>query len=334
MRIINLKQEDCLTDEQAEALAGKQLDESYFTTILSEDCIVYKPNGEILLVMKKNIIPKKIAHDAYLSLRKAATPTENRGVSAGMLTQEELGNDNVEKVSAFRVANKIKRADGTVSKTNRARVVNSGIIGYFDRYQRIPYCRQTAFNQNQFEKFKKAVPFIRLIDRAYEELVPDRYKIQKEWADKTSQDFVIKGTSFTTVTVNKNFQTAVHTDKGDLKEGFGNLAVLEGGKYEGGYTGFPKFKVAVDCRSCDVVLMDVHEWHGNTGIIKRSRGAERISVVCYYRRNMIKCGNALEELEVAKNPVKGRGVSYNMNPKNDLHLGESIIEDEKMYERA
>ena len=84
-----------------------------------------------------------------------------------------------------------------------------------------------------------------------------------------------------------------------MEEGFGNLAVLEGGEYTGGYTILPKYGVGVDCRSCDLALFDVHELHGNTEI-KRIGNAERISVVCYFRKKMTQCGSAEEELERVK----------------------------------
>ena len=45
---------------------------------------------------------------------------------------------------------------------------------------------------------------------------------------------------------------------------FGNLTVLERGKYHGGYTVFPQFGIGVDARSGDFLSMDVHQWHSNT----------------------------------------------------------------------
>jgi hypothetical protein len=53
-------------------------------------------------------------------------------------------------------------------------------------------------------------------------------------------------------------------DAGDLREGFGNLTVIERGKYDGGFTLFPRFKVGVNLRTGDFLAMDVHEWHCNT----------------------------------------------------------------------
>ena len=64
------------------------------------------------------------------------------------------------------------------------------------------------------------------------------------------------------------FQTALHRDAGDFKGGFGNLSVIERGKYHGGYTVFPQFGIGINLRNNDFVAMDVHQWHANTYHIK------------------------------------------------------------------
>ena len=122
-------------------------------------------------------------------------------------------------------------------------------------------------------------------------------------ADASSQDFIIKDTAFTTVTVNKNFRTAAHKDAGDLKEGFGNLGVISRGKYDGFYTVLPKYGVGLNIGHGDVALFDVHEVHGNTEP-KKITYFERISVVCYYREKMIYCGTKQYELDRAKTETK------------------------------
>jgi hypothetical protein len=117
-----------------------------------------------------------------------------------------------------------------------------------------------------------------------------------EMIEQTKSDWVVPGTAFTTITVNMNFRTAVHKDAGDLKQGFGVLSVLEAGDYSGCYLVFPQYRVAVDMRSADVLLCDVHEWHGNTPLVGKKGKYQRISVVLYYREKMFKCGTAEEEL--------------------------------------
>ena len=78
--------------------------------------------------------------------------------------------------------------------------------------------------------------------------------------------------------------------------------------YEGCYTGFPQYGVAVDVRTGDFLAMDVHQWHCNTEFVDldgddtptvvsprtgkpvlREWQYNRLSIVCYLRDNMINC---------------------------------------------
>ena len=247
-----------LTDEQAAKLRGTLLEEKDFNTLITYDADVYcSVTNNCIAKFRKKIIPSVIAQNAYDSLKSVSVNTRNRTISAG--NSDEHGN----------FSRKMIKKDGTVSNTNLAfeqNEVRSGIIGYFDRTPRTPYCRQTSFNEKQFSKYKKAYPIIKFVNESYAKLMPKHYKLQKDLADKTSKDFVIKNTAFTTVTVNKNWQTALHTDKGDFEDGFGNLVVLRKGRYSGGYFVLPKWGVAFDVQNCDLLLVDVHQWHGNTPI--------------------------------------------------------------------
>lgn len=78
---------------------------------------------------------------------------------------------------------------------------------------------------------------------------------------------MIADTAFTTVTISRDFPTAVHRDRGDLAAEFGVMAAVRAGEFGGCYLGFPKFRVAVDRRTTDVLLADVHEAHGNTDLV-------------------------------------------------------------------
>lgn len=284
-----------MSDEQAAKLAGAMLGEKDFNLLVNYDADIFcSETGKTIAKFRKNIIPGNMVKDAFENLKSAAAATNNRGVGGG------------EKKNGKFAEHKLKK-DGTVSNTSRALTsVNSGIIGYFDRNARFPYCRQTAFNEKQFSKFKKAYPIIKFVDKMYEKLMPKHYKLQRDVADQTSKDFVIPDTAFTTVTVNKNWQTAVHTDKGDFEKGFGNLVALRKGRYTGGFFVVPKWGVAFDIQNCDLLLVDVHQWHGNTPIIKIDEEATRVSLVMYYRKKMIHCGTADEEMNIAKNRQKGQ----------------------------
>jgi len=289
-----------LTDEQTKKLSGKLLSDKDYNQLFTTDVDVYdEESGECIAKFRKRIIPANIAETAYENLKTAASPTTNRGTSTG-----EIGEGRTT------MHRRRRKSGGALSNTQIAgHAVNSGIIGYFDRNPRFPYCRQTAFNMRDFEKFKKAYPIIKFVDTQYEKLMPEHYAKQRAVADKTSSDFTIHNTAFTTVTVNKNWQTAVHTDKGDYAEGFGNLVVLRKGRYTGGYFVLPKWGVAFDMQNCDLLLTDVHQWHGNTPIEKIDEDATRVSLVMYYRENMIHCGTAQEEEAIAKRRKRGNSLN-------------------------
>ena len=291
-KVIKIK--PILTDEQTDKLIGVSLTEKDYNNLITYDADVYcEETGKCIAKFRKKTIPSNIASNALRSLKSVSISTSNRAVSSGSV--DEKGNFSHKNI----------KKDGTISNTNIKETVASGIIGYFDRTPRTPYCRQTSFNEKQFEKFKEAYPIIKYVDIAYSKLMPENYQLQRDEADRTSQDFVIKNTAFTTVTVNKNWQTAVHKDKGDFEKGFGNLVVLRQGKYLGGYFVVPKWGVAFDVQNCDLLLVDVHQWHGNTPINKIDDTATRISLVMYYRKRMISCGTAEEEILKVKKRVQG-----------------------------
>jgi hypothetical protein len=180
-----------------------------------------------------------------------------------------------------------------ISDTTYANPVYSGIAGWFDRYPRIPYGRATSYTQNHFDKFKLAFPFLQSLNRGFKELLPWRWGNQKAAADKIDPKFLVPETVFTTITVNKTFRTACHRDAGDLNSGLSNLLVLSNtGNYSGGYLVVPEYRIAINVRPGDLLLINNHEViHGNTPIVLHDDKAERISLVCYFREKMLELGS-------------------------------------------
>lgn len=184
-----------------------------------------------------------------------------------------------------------------ISQTSYANPVNSGIAGFFDRYPRYPYGRSCSYNHKNPELFEKAFPYLRHLNEEFAALLPKRYSAQSYAADKLDRRFRVAGTTvFTTLTVNKTFRTAAHRDAGDLSSGFSNLGVISTGKdFKGGYLVLPEFRVAVNIRPGDLLLINNHEGiHGNTPIESVDGdpdGIERMSVVAYFRENMQELGS-------------------------------------------
>ena len=289
-------------------MAGHFLDEAAYDTLLvpaDGDVLVLKPDGTPLLCVCRQVLKGAAYRAAYMAIRPLAlqAPQDNRGVAAGLLKDRERVADlpsvarsrAVGKRSAVRYSS-LKR-DGTVSTTSRGRVTPSFVAGYSDRSPRFPYCRQTAYTARYPERLQALVPCLRVISQLLQTHVPARYVAQAAVVARTVPEFIITGTVFTTLTVNRNWQTAVHRDVGDLKTGFGAMACFRAGDYAGGYYVMPQFRVAVDLYAGDVVLSDVHEWHGNTPLHGNPKAYERITMVCYYRERMVDCLPFAEELE-------------------------------------
>ncbi|MBZ5505683.1 MAG: hypothetical protein LAO78_09355 [Acidobacteriia bacterium] len=270
MNPIHLKTE--LPDAQVDALEKTFLDSSAFDgDSIAEDVVAYKPNGEVLFKLIRNVIPMSACKKAWNALRTVSSDASHRIVASGGATQGENG----------------------VSET----------VGYLDRSGRhgLHYCRLTSWSMNNAKRFAEAIPFFRAADRVFAHHMPERHKAQMAKVRATDPAFIVHGTAFTTVTVNKNFQTAVHKDSGDLKEGFGVIACLRAGEFTGGEMVFPKYRVAVKFDTQDVLLCDVHEWHGNTRIVGTEGMFERISCVLYYRTGMTQCLSPDKELKRLQN---------------------------------
>lgn len=270
-----------LTEGQALSLKGKFLDKSNYDLVVNEDCDGYNTNGALLFRYRKNAIPYEVLKNGYESFKDSIELTEGRGLASGS-------------------SHKRIRKDGTISNITVGNKVYSGNVGYMDAGAMIHYCRKTAFAKQYFDKFKQGIPFVEFIDKLYAELCPKHYNRQLAIAKGTNQNYRIAETSFTTVTVNRNFQTAVHKDAGDFPQGFGNLIIYREGYYEGAYFCMPEYRVAIDMQNCDVLFADVHKWHGNSPFINCSEDFMRIAFVLYYREYMYKCKQPAEELQKIK----------------------------------
>ncbi len=321
---IELTGEGILSEEECEKFRAEFVREEHFELLVQEDCNVYFPKEDsvldffstpvpeeedlaerLFLVFRKGAIPPELCESARKGLRGAAQPSKNRGVAGGKVTPEGIGRPGAKIVPVGDGTRaKYYTADGILSDTVEANMTMGGIAGYFPPTSRNPYCRATAYTRDNWELFKESWPFLQYCSSLFEKLNPIRFKNQMGFVRENSLDergWVVPGTPYSTITVNRNFQTACHQDAGDLKSGFENFSVLESGphKYKGGYTVFPRFRVAFDCRHGDFVGMDVaHHYHGNTAIIPEVEGEEdyeRISLVLYVREDLAGAGTQEEE---------------------------------------
>jgi hypothetical protein len=178
--------------------------------------------------------------------------------------------------------------DNYISDTNYAQSVMSGVAGYYGRYPRIPWGRASAYTEKNPELFAKSFPFLRKLNKEFKRLLPERWANQNREIQKLDKRFVIDETVFTTLTVNHNWRTAAHYDAGDLDAGFSNLtAVTDKGKgWRGAALVLPEFRVAVDLRPGDLLLVANHTaLHGNLPL--EGEENDRLSIVAYFREDML-----------------------------------------------
>lgn len=246
------------------------VEKSDIKDVIEDDADVYTEDGKLLLRFRKKVIPQEKSEMFYDNIIDfASLISSNRGNATGSDKRNVRDNPKV----------------------------MSNIFGYFDRWspsQKVIFrktgikpivdVRECRFNRDYPEKYKQTIPLIQEIDRLYKKLTPAHYKAQRKKANQTY--FKVPDTAFTTITTNINFRTTIHCDKGDDVDGFGNLAVIEHGKYTGGETCFPQYGIGVNVRSGDVLFMDVHQPHGNLPINKKTEETTRLSIVCYLRNNV------------------------------------------------
>lgn len=289
-----------MTDLEIKNKEGEFFPVSYYKVFVEEDIdVYYQKNGKQVLLcsFRKNVIPAKMCRTAFQNLSHYAQKWHsNRGAAAGVIDTLKVPK-HVKKLTQrdkFR-AYYYSKVDGKFHKDHISNLTQSNIIGFYDQPDRnlgkgAPPCRETKFNKDFPAKWKAIQPFLQKIGNLFKKLVPDNYQRQYDRASQTPE-YQIKGTPFSTATINYNWQTALHRDKGDFVEGFGNLVILERGQYDGGYIGFPQFGVLINVRQGDFLAMDVHQWHTNTDIVLKSVDAARLSVVCYLRHKMLRCAD-------------------------------------------
>ena len=324
--------EKYLTDKEVANLEGKWIDESFLKhPVIRENTDVYykDEDGKELLLLKfrRNCISNTLLKTGWDSYKDLAKPSRGRGASAGPIdvNSQYWSKRSLTETNKWSTSYMIK--DGTKkSKMKVNNQVASNPIGFYEEsknFSNLP-CRLTHFTRTNYEKYNEGLKFIQRIDKLFQKLIPEAHQKQLERAN-TKSHLKIPKTSFSTITINRNFRTALHKDAGDFKEGFGNLTVIERGKYHGGYTIFPQYGVAIDLRKNDFVAMDVHQWHCNTPIYETEEdkllnesldpvfkdnpevGTEgiyekytRISFVCYLREKIATCPDKIDSRFLTK----------------------------------
>jgi hypothetical protein len=252
--------------------------------LVSEDTDAYKrnPDGteELIFVFRKGVINPDIAKEAVDMLRKTAQQKKiNRGSFAGKLDHNKMPAyvGDFFDPSDFRT----RYYSNTSGKLGNQFISNqspSNIVGFFDKADRNllgagSNIRAAAFIRDYPEKWDRAVPYFQQLSAVYKELFNplngfNPYK-EQEGICKKIPTAIIKDTVFSTATINYSCPSALHTDKGNAKEGFAVLNVIKDhlnpNDYTGCYLCLPEFGICIDNNHLDICIGDnKNVWHGTT----------------------------------------------------------------------
>jgi len=318
--VLEINATDCLSDTECAELKGKYMGESHYDRIITEDCDYYY-QGRLLFKFRKGNVPQDLLKVGWDNCKKMARKGRGRGAAAGYIDPESVYWKKRDIVWSNKWSATYMVPDGNgsmkVSKMKVNNEVASTPIGYYGKKNGLGTdmpCRLSYYTNQDLEKYHNAIPYFQHLSNVYQELVPDKYEEQYQRA--ILNDYHIENTAFSTITINRNFQTGLHKDTGDFG-GWAVLSVMEENKYHGGYFVMPQYRIAVDMRHGDTLVANVHEWHGNTALYETEEDKEyndmypqqtfkdnlevgvlglnnrftRLSFVCYLREDIINCQN-------------------------------------------
>ncbi len=303
-----------ITDDELQTLKGEFIDDGYILHTIDSDVDIYDEdtNEFICSFRKRRLKTSKIGFDNFKYLSVAA---RGRGAAAGPIdpNSQYWKKRTLHNTKGFRTS--YLKKDGTPSKMSVNNQVLSTPIGFFEKTKALALdlpCRLTYHTTQSLKEYEGGKPFIYEIDKWFKKMRPIEYKIQMDRAN-LQPNFKIDHTSFSTITMNRNFRTALHQDVGDYNH-IACLAVNEYGKYSGGLFTIPGYAIGINLREGDMLVANVGNYHSNTEIYTTAEQDEynnqledifkankevgtvgayeryaRISYVCYLREKIIDC---------------------------------------------
>ena len=179
---------------------------------------------------------------------------------------------------------------GFLSDRSYSVPVDSGVAGYLDG-------RATRFTRRHPDLFMQAFPFVRRLNELYKATCPTQWHAQSAAVEQHVEPrFRIADSVFTTLTVNHNYRTSAHRDEGNLEVGFSCLVALGSG-WRGGEFIMPEYRVAVKLEPGDLLMLPSHEViHANAPLVE-DEACDRLTVIAYVPKGMLKLGSWSQELE-------------------------------------
>jgi hypothetical protein len=262
------------SDREVAALNNTHANDAHWDEPIEEDAFVVGPDGVIARLVTE-CLSKKLVSDTAEYFRTVRGDLSNAGKIVGkgsMMYRERKDHGFGSRLVVPKSIRKSMQARGTFRDH----------LGWWDKVGRTTVCRPTGWSLEDPDVHAAAAPLVREVSRIYREELPDHWLKQKMFIDRVRADFKFNESVYANITVNRNVRTTYHYDSGDYRGGMGNLVVLEGN--ETGELVMPRYRIKFRPRPTDVLLMNVHEMHGNLPIV-----GERLTAVLYAREHLDRC---------------------------------------------
>jgi hypothetical protein len=174
--------------------------------------------------------------------------------------------------------------------------VYSNVLGMLDRGARNPFARWTASTAKRFDDFVSQKHIYQEVSALYRDVMPNEWNYIHNIMKKcNSPEYTLLGTeTFSTITVNFNWPTMIHTDGRNNPRGVAVLTAItneayDGEKFDGSLFVMLPLRLAFDIRMGDAFVGDnCNLAHAQTEQVNKTDDAENVVCVYYARDGMTK----------------------------------------------
>jgi hypothetical protein len=256
--------------------------------------------GRLVFLFRKGVIApqdSRLARESYGDIDGIEPASVTRRAAAGLIDSEKFGvlrDDVVGVIPISATTGHLKLASGKVLRQPVSNPVHSYLAGYsFSRFGRRNMLGRITSRYP--ERWTASLPFFQRIDTVFARELPEVHELHVNRCLLHPQ-WRIPGTALSTVTINVNYESHYHLDRGDFRQGYSALSVVEMDRYRGGLFVFPSYRIAVDVRESDLMFCQSHiDFHGNTQVVKESPMAKRLSFVTYLKHKLAEGVNREED---------------------------------------
>jgi hypothetical protein len=263
-------------EKEAKALEGTYANYSHYSHRIDVDAKVYAPDESLFARYMPSKLSAEVLELALPVMQAVKTPITNRGTAAY-------------KGSMF---NRVRKSDGLLGATRVVAEEVAELLGYSDQIGYLEgkpgteargtqYCRSTQITRKHPERLAQMLPLALEVDGIFEMEMPTEYAAQVA-AIAGAGEYRITD-AYSTINLNRDWQTAYHPDANDLPDGW--AAIFVGGDYAGGDLVVPRYRLRFELRPGTLLFFKPHEIHGNLPF-----EGELLQGVLFGREHIASCG--------------------------------------------